>query len=108
MVEFVMTDEEKAMKWSQLDDATLAEFAKAILIQYDAYYSNENETTAMITSSAALHLIRMCVETNAETLTIKSEDVTIEGKKEGDWTVTVKIEKASPSPKVTTPEKDKS
>ena len=88
MAELIWTDDEKAAtslvgEWSDAAIANAVKFSATV-------FKDEMENKAVLSQTCAQILAAFAVETNAETLTVKLDGVTLRDKELGDWVVTVK------------------
>ena len=90
MAEFTTTQEERdAASYLDWDDETLGKFTKYIALQM-AGLDDEDGFRRVTMSSSVLSLVRAAHETNAGTLTLKMENITLEGAPIGNWQIKIK------------------
>lgn len=91
MAKFDPTEEERAaisyLDWS---DEALGKFCKYVATLNEEYSKEQEGLKSVSASVAAMTLIGMAHDSNAEELTMKMEGHTIGDTRTGDWIVTVK------------------
>ncbi len=95
MPKLILSDEEKAMVWNELDDHALAMMARHCLLLHDELDKGEG-LQGMITTAAACSLVRAALAVNSTDTSINLENVTIEGKPEGNWDIAITIKRSEP------------
>jgi hypothetical protein len=89
MAELILTDEEKASNsYLDWDDAALGKLTKKVALTIRD--GRADDKLPIIANAAAMMLVGMAHDSNAETFTLTLGGCTHHGEPVGDWKVTVK------------------
>jgi hypothetical protein len=91
MAELILTEAEKQTNsWLDLDNESIGKVAKALSLRIK---ESDEKSERLHMMSAAIILVGIAQEANADRLKFTLEDIMVHGKNTGNWTVTIKKEK---------------